>query len=120
MYGSKQKYSIFNTLTDIKDAIFLYDGNIPFACGFRKYDNNMAELKRVYVNKEYRGNGYSTYIVKQLLDRAKAKGYDAMLLETGIKQPEAISLYKKLGFQIMDHNGQYIGDSNSGYRKIEL
>lgn len=80
----------------------------------------MVELKRVYVNKEYRGNGYSTYIVKKLIDRAKEKGCGTMILETGVKQLEALSLYKKLGFGIIENYGQYMGDNNSICMSIKL
>ncbi len=122
LYGGEQKKNaVSNSLSDITDVILLYDGNNPFACaGFKKYNGNTAELKRVYVNKEYRGNGYSTYIIKQLLDRAKEKGYKSMILETGKKQPAAISLYKKLGFQIMENYGRYVGDDNSICMNIHL
>ncbi len=115
LYGEEQKkYTVYNGLAGIHDAILLYSKDVPFACaGFKVFEGNTVELKRVYVNKEYRGHGYSTYIVKQLLDRAKEKGYKRMILETGYKQKAAIALYKKLGFQIMENYGQYSGDSNS-------
>jgi putative acetyltransferase len=122
MYGAEQdKYTVFNGIEHIKDALLLYDESSPFACaGFKEYKDKVVELKRVYVNKAYRGNGYSTYIVRKLIDRAKEKGYESMILETGIKQMAAISLYKKLGFQIIENYGQYEGDSNSICMSIRL
>ncbi|QHQ63480.1 GNAT family N-acetyltransferase [Anaerocolumna sedimenticola] len=122
LYGEEQKkYTAYNGLAGIHDVILLYTKDVPFACaGFKVFEGNTVELKRVYVNKEYRGHGYSTYIVKQLLDRAKEKGYKRMILETGYKQKTAIALYKKLGFQIMENYGQYSGDSNSICMSIKL
>ncbi len=43
-----------------------------------------------------------------------------MILETGRKQVEAISLYKKLGFHVIENYGQYIGDDNSICMKMAL
>jgi GNAT superfamily N-acetyltransferase len=122
MYGEAQsKYTAYNGLLHIRDVLLMYDGRIPFACGgFKEYSHRVVELKRVYVNKAYRGNGYSTYIVRKLIDRAKDKGYETMILETGQKQIEAISLYKKLEFQIIENYGQYKGDSNSICMSIRL
>lgn len=122
IYGEEQsKYTAYNGLLHIRDVLLLYDESTPFACGgFKEYAPKVVELKRVYVNKAYRGNGYSTYIVRKLIDRAREKGYETMILETGQKQIEAISLYKKVGFEIMENYGQYRGDSNSICMNIRL
>jgi putative acetyltransferase len=122
IYGEEQsKYTAYNGLFQIRDVLLLYDESIPFACaGFKEYAPKVVELKRVYVNKAYRGNGYSTYIVRKLIHSAREKGYETMILETGQKQIEAISLYKKVGFEIMENYGQYKEDSNSICMSIRL
>jgi hypothetical protein len=39
--------------------------------------------------------------------------YGKCILETGIKQPEAIGLYKKSGYTVIPNYGQYAGIENS-------
>jgi GNAT superfamily N-acetyltransferase len=57
-----------------------------------------AEIKRMYVVPAARGRGYSRLLLAHLEDSAAAAGADVMVLETGIKQPEAIALYESAGY----------------------
>jgi GNAT superfamily N-acetyltransferase len=57
-----------------------------------------AEIKRMYVVPTARGRGYSRLLLAHLEDDAAASGADVMVLETGIKQPEAIALYESAGY----------------------
>jgi GNAT superfamily N-acetyltransferase len=73
-------------------------GGRPVACGaIRPLGGDVAELKRVYVKDDFRGRGYSKVVVKELERLARERGYNVMRLETGVRQPEAISLYESLG-----------------------
>ncbi|MDA4116392.1 MAG: GNAT family N-acetyltransferase [Thaumarchaeota archaeon] len=83
------------------------DGN-PVACGaIRPLEEDVAELKRVFVKVGFRGRGYSKAIVKDLERQARARGYRVMRLETGVRQPEAISLYESLGYHRISNYGEY-------------
>lgn len=44
---------------------------------------------------------------------AVEKGYTKTLLQTAAKQPEAIALYQKRGYQRIDNYGSYAGDEDS-------
>ena len=81
---------------------------------------NAIELKRIFVVKENRGQGLSKIIVNELEKLGKVKGYKYALLETGIKQYEAINLYKNTGYQIIENYEPYIGNTNSVCMKKEL
>ena len=67
----------------------------------------------MYVQEEYRGNGIAKMILNELECWAKEKKYIRTILETGIKQYEAIRLYEKMGYVRMENFGQYIGNYNS-------
>ena len=67
----------------------------------------------MYVNEKSRGKAHATVILKSLEEWAKELGYKKCLLETGIRQPEAIALYQKNKYQIIDNYGQYVGVQNS-------
>jgi putative acetyltransferase len=53
-------YDQYNKVPDIKTALLLYVNNEPVACGcFKEYDAAMVEIKRMFVKKEFRGQGAS-------------------------------------------------------------
>jgi len=107
-------YAPLNKLEDIKTAVIAYESNIPVACGCFKINNpESVEIKRMYVKKDFRGKGLSKLILNELLQWAKDLGNTVAVLETGIKQLEAISLYKKSGFEITQNYGPYINNINS-------
>jgi len=59
--GEKQRkeYVQYNALEDIHDIILIYDDERPIACaGFKLYDGDIAEVKRVFLTAEYRGKEY--------------------------------------------------------------
>ncbi len=83
-------------------------GGGPVACGaIRPLEEDVAELKRVFVKAEFRGRGYSKAGVKQLELQARVRGYRVMRLETGVRQPEAIALYESLGYHRIPNYGAY-------------
>ena len=71
------------------------------------------EVKRMYVPLEKRGKGIASIVLQELEKWAKELGYQKCILETGIKQPEAISLYKKNNYAIIPNYGQYAGVKDS-------
>ncbi|PWI16162.1 GNAT family N-acetyltransferase [Streptomyces sp. Act143] len=71
------------------------------------YRDGDAELKRMYVIEQARGNGLARRILAALEEDARAAGRVRMVLETGIKQPEAIALYASSGYEPCEKFGYY-------------
>jgi len=68
-------------------------------CGaYVPWDERHGEIKRVYVRPEGRGQGVARAIMQAIEQRAVEVGVSALFLETGTMQPEAISLYRSLGY----------------------
>jgi putative acetyltransferase len=89
-------------------------GGNPVACGaIRPLEGDVAELKRVFVRVDFRRRGYSKVIVDELERQALARGYRVMRLETGVRQPEAISLYESRGYHQIPNYGEYRDSSLS-------
>jgi len=65
------------------------------------------EVKRMFVPLEKRGKGIASIVLKELENWARELGYKTCILETGIKQPEAITLYKKNNYALIKNYGQY-------------
>jgi len=101
-------YNQFNSITMIKYAIVAYHGNIPIGCGSIKAINDTTmEVKRMYVSADKRGKGLAGQILAELETWTKELGFTRCILETGINQPEALSLYHKSGFVRIPNYGQY-------------
>ena len=76
-------------------------------CNDAGYSDGDAEIKRMYVVPEARGRGLSRLVLAALEDDARAAGRARMVLETGLKQPEAISLYVSSGYTSCTKFGHY-------------
>ena len=66
-----------------------------------------AELKRMYVVPGARGQGYARALLAELERTAAAAGIEALVLETGVRQPEAIELYTSSGYTRIPGFGHY-------------
>lgn len=107
-------YAQFNKIDKIKHVVVLYENNQPVACGaIKEYDENTMEVKRMFTLPDFRGKGMATKILKELEKWANELGYKKCILETGKKQPEAIILYEKNGYQPIPNYGQYAEIENS-------
>jgi putative acetyltransferase len=71
------------------------------------------EVKRMYVLPAFRGRGIAMRILQELENWTAELGYHRCILETGKQQPEAIALYQKAGYTLIDNYGQYAGVYNS-------
>jgi GNAT superfamily N-acetyltransferase len=69
----------------------------------------VAELKRMFVVGAHRRRGLSRVMLRALEDSARAAGVTRMILITGIKQPEAIELYRTSGYEVIPGFGYYAG-----------
>ena len=107
-------YDQYNKIDAIKNVVVYYDGDEPVGCGaFKEFDNKTAEIKRMFVKKDFRGKGIAAAILKELEQWAAELNYTTTILETGKKQLEAIHLYQKAGYIIIPNFGQYANVENS-------
>ena len=80
----------------------------------------VAEVKRMFVQPAQRGQGISRRILVKLEQAARGFGYRALILETGDRQIEAMSLYEKTGFTKCDCWGEYVSSAWSVCYRKEL
>ncbi len=108
-YGEQQSFfAQFNKLDHIHHVLVAYENNWPVGCGaFKEYELGVAEIKRMYVKPALRGKGIAAELLGILEQWAKEEGYKRCILETAIKQPEAIRLYEKCGYTLIPNYGQY-------------
>lgn len=107
-------YNQFNKIDQIKYVVMAYENNKPIGCGaIKEFNANSMEIKRMYVSPENRGKGIASIVLSELENWATELGYKKCILETGIKQPEAIALYRKRKYITISNYGQYAGIENS-------
>lgn len=107
-------YAQFNKTDSLSNVLVCYDQEVAIGCGaFKAYDSQTVEIKRMYTLPEYRGRGVAKNIMAALEEWAKEEKYSVSILETGYLQKDAIALYTKIGYEVMENFGQYEGISTS-------
>lgn len=107
-------YSQFNKIDTLRHAMVAYENDIPVGCGaLREFANDTMEIKRMYTLPQSRGKGVAASVLAALEQWAAELSYKKCVLETGKKQPEAISLYEKNGYRLIPNYGHYINTENS-------
>lgn len=114
-------YDQFNKLDAIKHVVVAYTDDIAVSCGaFKPFDETTVEIKRMYTRLDSRGRGIAANLLTELERWACESGFGTAVLETGIKQPEAIRLYEKSGYVRIPNYGQYIGVEQSHCFKKQI
>jgi putative acetyltransferase len=79
-----------------------------------------GEIKRMYVDPPARGRGIGRDILNAIEGRARDLRLRHLRLETGIRQPEAIALYRKHGFAEIGPFADYAADPLSIFMEKTL
>jgi putative acetyltransferase len=114
-------YDQYNKVPDLPTVIVIYMNQKPIACGcFKQYDDNTVEIKRMFVENEYRGKGLSKLILNELEQWAMESGYHFAILETSVHFKTAQNLYSKAGYSVIANYDQYAGLEESVCMRKEL
>ncbi|WP_374948036.1 GNAT family N-acetyltransferase, partial [Agreia sp.] len=81
--------------------------------GLRRLDDSSAEIKRMFVAPDARGTGVSIAILRALEERARARSWNTLRLETGTAQPDAMRFYEREGYTLIPNFGAYAGAAES-------
>jgi putative acetyltransferase len=106
---------------DTKFFVAEVDGT-ALACGaIMICGRDYGEVKRVYVSPKGRGLGLAKRLIDRLEQEARGEGVALLRLETGRYQPEALSLFKTMGFAVCGPFGDYpTDDPNSIFMEKPL
>jgi putative acetyltransferase len=106
-------YAQFNKIDMLKFVVADLKGRAVGCGAIKEFEPETMEVKRMYTLPEYRGKGIAAAVLDELERWAAELGCGRCVLETGMKQPEAIRLYEKSGYSEISNYGQYIGMENS-------
>ena len=99
-------YAQFNKTSLLKHALVAYKNGEAVACGaLKQYDEDTLEVKRMYVSEAHRRKGLAKGVLTELEQWAHELGFRKLVLETGKNQPEALGLYSKMGYKVMENYG---------------
>ena len=87
------------------DGLFVvaYREGAPVGCGgFKRIEQQRAEIKRLYVGPRGRRGGMARRILEHLETAAREAGFIAVRLDTGNQQPEALALFRSTGYREID------------------
>ncbi len=109
-YGGREAFHPDPASLAPPDGVFVIarlDG-VPVGCGgFRRFADEVAEIKRMYVAPAARRRGVAAALLADLEARARSLRYRSIRLETGTNQPEAMALYQGAGYRAMVPYGHY-------------
>jgi len=107
-------YAQYNKIDKIKHVVLAFENDVAVGCGtIKEYQPGTMEIKRMFTIANCRGKGIAGKVLAELENWAAELGFEKCILETGLKQHEAISLYKKKGYKLIPNYGQYTGVENS-------
>lgn len=106
----------YDSMSDIDDVrshyldnkgtflVLVDDDKVVGSGGIRHLNDDICELRRMWLLKDYRGQGFGKKMAQMLLDFAKKAGYKKVRLDCGDeqKQAQAVNLYKQLGFYVIE------------------
>ena len=104
---NRAEYILYNQLDDIHNVVVTYDDIPVGSASFKKYDDECAEVKRVFVKEEYRNKGIANELMELLENAAREQGYRYLILESGAPLVAAMALYRKIGYKVIQNYGQY-------------
>jgi ribosomal protein S18 acetylase RimI-like enzyme len=78
------------------------DEKLAGCIALRKLEDDICEMKRLYLRDEFRGVGLGNTMIERLIEKARAIGYSKMLLDTyPQKMGKAVKLYESHGFTVI-------------------
>jgi putative acetyltransferase len=105
------------------DVLFLVARDVDGAasgCAALVNREGYGEIKRMFVDEAKRGLGTGRQLLEHIGMFAAMCGLRALKLETGIHQPEALSLYERFGFVRCEPFGEYKEDPFSVFMEKRL
>lgn len=88
--------------------------------GGLKYFDDYAEVTRMFILEDYRGEGFASKLLEELKNKALERNLKILRLETSEKFISAVKLYKKLGFIECEPFGEYINKAHNSYYEKNL
>ena len=112
---TQQNFAPHNKLDMSARVLVAYKDGEPVGCGCFKPtgDPSTIEIKRMFTLPQVRGMGIAKRILNELEKWAGEENFAHAKLETGVNQPEAIAVYKRLDYKAIPNYPPYDNNPES-------
>ena len=102
-YGFESWRKELEVIDDFENLLVAeLDGRVVGTIAYQRYDDETAEIKRLYVNSNCRGLGIANKLLDTIVAEIKENGYKKMYLETWKQLESGRKFYEKNGFVLRD------------------
>ncbi|MCA9912050.1 MAG: GNAT family N-acetyltransferase [Anaerolineae bacterium] len=123
LYPSEHRYG-YNVEKLLQQGVHFFvlhfGGELAGCGGVQFYGQEYAELKRMYVRPQFRGQGLGKALVDFLAEYTRDNEITLLRLETGTHQHAAIHLYERIGFQRVPPFGDYVASPDNIFYEMRL
>lgn len=89
-----------------KILVAIFENKVIGTMAYKKLDNEIVELKRVYIYPNHRGQGISKKLYNAILDIIKENKYKKILVETWEQFKSGRKFYEKNNFVLQNIQGK--------------
>lgn len=105
---NRKSFIPYNLSSSIENVLIVFCNNKPVACsGLKRYSDTVVEIKRVWVEPDYRGNHIAKNMMQYLEGKAKQLGFSRMILQTREIMNDAVMLYTSLNYYKINNYPPY-------------
>ena len=98
----------YNISQNIGIVVIAYIDDIAVGCaGLKSYSDTDAEIKRVWVEPQYRQRHIAVDMMQMIENKAKEQHFTRTILQTREAMAEAVLLYEKLGYNRIENYPPY-------------
>ena len=98
----------YNLSETIGDVLMAYCGGVAAGCaGLKQYSGTDTEVKRVWVQPEFRRHGLGGQLMEKLEEKAAVQGFARTVLQTRECMTEAVGMYEKRGYHRIENYPPY-------------
>lgn len=108
--GIKNRSSFvpYNISDSITDVVIAYYDDIAIGCaGLKRYSDDDVEVKRVWVQPDYREQHIAANLMEMLENQARQQGFRRTILQTRQIMIAAVKLYSNRGYYQIDNYSPY-------------
>ena len=92
----------------MEDVLIVYEDGRAVACaGLKKYSAADAEIKRVWVEQDYRRNHIAAEMMERIEEKARELGFRRTILQTRPIMRDAVGFYLNRGYCQIDNYPPY-------------
>ena len=105
---NREAFVPYNLSESISDVLIASVSGVAVGCaGLKAYSDSDVEIKRVWVDPEFRGNHISSAMMDALEQKAAELGFARAILQTRPQMEAAVHLYTKRGYELIDNYPPY-------------